>query len=234
MLLAAEFGLCWRWCASAHHFVACHCHSSAFSWETITFGDGWLESSSFCSMKRCQMRSTNRFFVKGKQSAAVTRVKMKKKVMQIWYMLTAHRFVDCPGRTWVVIVEEPFFFVCCEECKLLIFHFNFLSNVFHLLLLFVNSQKNPSTIRQPEDDRGRENYTMTGWVSLEGSTPISRHISSLCSEASDSTYMRDADIRTWATLPGKYFPFLSQMNSFASSGIMNFLYFSLLYAAWIE
>lgn len=49
---------------------------------------------------------------------------------------------------------------------------------------------------------------MTGWVSLEGSTPISRHISSLCSEASDSTYMRDADIRTWATLPGKHFPFL--------------------------
>lgn len=46
---------------------------------------------------------------------------------------------------------------------------------------------------------------MTGWVNLERSTPISRHISSLCSEASDSTYIRDADIRTWATLPGKHF-----------------------------
>lgn len=49
---------------------------------------------------------------------------------------------------------------------------------------------------------------MTGWVNLDRSTPISRHISSLCSEASDSTYIRDADIRTWATLPGKHISLL--------------------------
>lgn len=63
-------------------------------------------------------------------------------------------------------------------------------------------QKNPSTIRQPEDDRGRENYTMTAWVVLDRSASISRHITSLCSEAKDSIYMRDIDLKAWAELPG--------------------------------
>lgn len=51
---------------------------------------------------------------------------------------------------------------------------------------------------------------MTGWVDLKRSTPVSRHIAALCAEASDSTYVRDADIRTWATLPGKHFSFSRQ------------------------
>lgn len=63
-------------------------------------------------------------------------------------------------------------------------------------------QKNPSTIRTPEEDKGRENYTMTGWVNLDRSSPISRHLS-ICSEAKDSTYVRDVDLKSWAELPGK-------------------------------
>lgn len=59
-------------------------------------------------------------------------------------------------------------------------------------------QKNPSTIRQPEEDRMRENYTMTAWIDLMRSPTISRHIPSLCSEASDATYVRDVDLKAWA------------------------------------
>ncbi|EDS43566.1 out at first protein [Culex quinquefasciatus] len=62
-------------------------------------------------------------------------------------------------------------------------------------------QKNPSTIRSPEEDRGKENYTMTGWVLLDRAGPISRHIAPLCSEAQDSTYARDVDLKAWAELP---------------------------------
>lgn len=69
-------------------------------------------------------------------------------------------------------------------------------------------QKNPTTIRTPEEDRGKENFTMTGWVNLDRSTPISRHLSSLCSEASDSTYVRDVDLKMWAELPGKIYVIL--------------------------
>lgn len=59
-------------------------------------------------------------------------------------------------------------------------------------------QKNPSTIRQPEEDRGRENYTMTAWIDLMRSPAISRHIPNLCAEASDATYVRDVDVKAWA------------------------------------
>uniref|UniRef100_A0A182PV20 Out at first protein BRICHOS-like domain-containing protein n=1 Tax=Anopheles epiroticus TaxID=199890 RepID=A0A182PV20_9DIPT len=64
-------------------------------------------------------------------------------------------------------------------------------------------QKNPSTIRTPEEDRGKENYTMTGWVQLDRATPISRHVAPFCVEAQEATYVREADLRAWAELPGK-------------------------------
>lgn len=73
---------------------------------------------------------------------------------------------------------------------------------FYICFICFCQQKNPSTIRQPEEDRGRENYTMTAWVELDRSKPISRHVSSLCSEAADSTYVRDADLKAWAEMPG--------------------------------
>lgn len=46
---------------------------------------------------------------------------------------------------------------------------------------------------------------MTGWVNLDRSAPISRHLSSMCAEASDSTYVRDVDLKMWAELPGKIY-----------------------------
>lgn len=68
---------------------------------------------------------------------------------------------------------------------------------------FNDFQKNPSTIRQPEEDRGRENFTMTAWVNLRQSSPLSQHISSVCTEAADSTYISDFDIRILASKPGQ-------------------------------
>lgn len=63
-------------------------------------------------------------------------------------------------------------------------------------------QKNPNTIRLPEEDRGRENFTMTAWVNLPRAAPISRHIYPLCTEALDSTYISNVDIKILATKPG--------------------------------
>ncbi|XP_068085334.1 out at first protein [Anabrus simplex] len=63
-------------------------------------------------------------------------------------------------------------------------------------------QKNPGTIRTPEEDRGRENHTMEFLVDVPRSGVISRHIASLCGEAGDATYTRDQDIKLWASQPG--------------------------------
>lgn len=76
-------------------------------------------------------------------------------------------------------------------------------------------QKNPTTIRQPEEDRGKENYTMTGWVILKKSAPISRHISALCQEAKDSTYVREVDLKAWAELPGNFVTYEDHNLSFS-------------------
>lgn len=45
---------------------------------------------------------------------------------------------------------------------------------------------------------------MTAWINLPTSAPISHHIIPMCSEASDSTYISDFDIKTLALRPGKY------------------------------
>ncbi|XP_037958366.1 out at first protein isoform X2 [Teleopsis dalmanni] len=63
-------------------------------------------------------------------------------------------------------------------------------------------QKNPSNIRTPEEDKGKETFTMTSWVHLNRSTPISRHLYGVCAEAIDATYVRDVDLKAWAELPG--------------------------------
>ena len=44
---------------------------------------------------------------------------------------------------------------------------------------------------------------MTGWVLLDRATPISRHVAPFCVEAQEATYVREADLRAWAELPGK-------------------------------
>ncbi|KAK9508212.1 hypothetical protein O3M35_007925 [Rhynocoris fuscipes] len=40
-------------------------------------------------------------------------------------------------------------------------------------------------------------------VEVSRSSVISRHVHSLCTEASDATYTRRTDIDHWATLPSK-------------------------------
>lgn len=69
---------------------------------------------------------------------------------------------------------------------------------------FACQQKNPGTIRTPEEDKGRENFTMDLFVNVGKSGVISRHISSLCGEAGDATYTREADIKMWASQPGEF------------------------------
>lgn len=71
-------------------------------------------------------------------------------------------------------------------------------------LSFLLFQKNPNTIRTPEEDRGKENYTMSGWLAVDKASVISRHIPGMCQEAGESTYVRDLDLRLWAEMPGKW------------------------------
>lgn len=64
-------------------------------------------------------------------------------------------------------------------------------------------QKNPGTVRTPEEDRGRDNYTMDYMVTLAHSSLISPHIIDMCLEAADSSYTRYEDIQLWSALQGK-------------------------------
>lgn len=63
-------------------------------------------------------------------------------------------------------------------------------------------QKNPSTVRIPEEDRGKETITMTSWIYLNKSATITRHLPGLCSEAGEATYVREMDVKSWAELSG--------------------------------
>lgn len=63
-------------------------------------------------------------------------------------------------------------------------------------------QKNPGTIRTPEEDRGRQNYTMDYTVDLTRSTVFSPHITELCSEAAEASFTRYEDVQLWATAQG--------------------------------
>lgn len=64
-------------------------------------------------------------------------------------------------------------------------------------------QKNPSTIRTPEEDVGRTNRTMDYVLVLQHSGIISPHVADLCAEAGAATYARHEDIVKWAALQGK-------------------------------
>lgn len=70
-------------------------------------------------------------------------------------------------------------------------------------------QKNPTTIRTPEEDKGRFNYTMDYTVDIANSAIISPHIAETCNEASSSTYTRHEDVVVWSTIQGMtiYFSF---------------------------
>lgn len=63
----------------AHHFVACHCHPPEFRWETIPFGDWRAPLSAWWGDVKCDRRMPIFYFsLISKQSAAVTRQKLKK------------------------------------------------------------------------------------------------------------------------------------------------------------
>ncbi|XP_054760052.2 out at first protein-like isoform X1 [Lytechinus pictus] len=59
-------------------------------------------------------------------------------------------------------------------------------------------QKNPGTIRNPEEDKGKESLTFDMSVSLERSARISPHIYNTCMEAKERVYTRTADIKGWS------------------------------------
>ena len=59
-------------------------------------------------------------------------------------------------------------------------------------------QKNPGTIRQPEEDRGKEQHDLDLFVTLDMSSIISPHIKTMCGEAGNATYAREADLKAWA------------------------------------
>ncbi|CAH1127229.1 unnamed protein product [Ceutorhynchus assimilis] len=61
-------------------------------------------------------------------------------------------------------------------------------------------QKNPSSVRTPEDDLGRVNHTMDYNVVLKHSSIISPFINDLCAEAAQSTYTRYDDILKWSNI----------------------------------
>lgn len=78
-------------------------------------------------------------------------------------------------------------------------------------------QKNPGTIRTPEEDRGRENYTMDYAVILSQANVISPHIAEMCTEAADSSYTRYEDVQIWATQQGRQHKSLLYRSYFPTS-----------------
>ncbi|XP_070548686.1 out at first protein-like [Ptychodera flava] len=56
-------------------------------------------------------------------------------------------------------------------------------------------QKNPGTIRNPEEDKGQEYLQMDLQVDIKESRKFSKHIYNACVEAQDSTYIRESDLR---------------------------------------
>lgn len=58
-------------------------------------------------------------------------------------------------------------------------------------------QRNPSAIRQPEEDRGKELFEMDLSVELNKSSIISSHLPELCEEATTTTFAREVDLRAW-------------------------------------
>lgn len=60
-------------------------------------------------------------------------------------------------------------------------------------------QKNPGTVRTPEEDRGTEEVELDVSVDVSRSNILSPHIAQMCALATTSTYASDRDIKLWAT-----------------------------------
>ncbi|XP_050299573.1 out at first protein [Anthonomus grandis grandis] len=63
-------------------------------------------------------------------------------------------------------------------------------------------QKNPSTVRVPEEDLGRVNHTMDYTVIIKHSGIISPFIREVCAEAAQASYTRFEDIMKWSNIHG--------------------------------
>ncbi|XP_071485945.1 out at first protein-like [Diadema antillarum] len=59
-------------------------------------------------------------------------------------------------------------------------------------------QKNPGTIRNPEEDKGSELLTFDLSINLDNAGRISPHIQETCKEAKGNIYTREADIKAWS------------------------------------
>ncbi|CAL4204878.1 unnamed protein product [Meganyctiphanes norvegica] len=58
-------------------------------------------------------------------------------------------------------------------------------------------QKNPGTVRTPEEDRGTEDFDLDLSVDVTTASSLSSHIPRLCGEASTATYASDRDLKLW-------------------------------------
>ena len=66
------------------------------------------------------------------------------------------------------------------------------------LFFFLFVQKNPNTVRTPEEDIGRENATFDYVIDLRKLNVISSHIRPLCREG--VAYTQESDLKFWAAL----------------------------------
>lgn len=105
------------------------------------------------------------------------------------------------------VIESCIYFNLCFIRTIQISRITF-DNMLPILKLF---QKNPSTIRVAEDNKGVFNITIDMKIKLKDSIYISRHIGSLCSEAPDTTFTSKVDIDKWAAVPGNYY---TQFNNY--------------------
>ena len=70
-----------------------------------------------------------------------------------------------------------------------------LNNMMMMILLL---QKNPGTIRKPEDDKGLEMHQKDLLVDVDRARYISPYVPTMCQDAKDSTYAKDLDFKTVA------------------------------------
>jgi len=78
-------------------------------------------------------------------------------------------------------------------------------------------QKNPGTVRTPEEDRGRQNTSMDGLVEPFSAKLVSPLLPGVCAEAKDATYAPLADLRIWSELAGR--PLLQNSMKYLLAGI---------------
>ncbi|XP_071957859.1 out at first protein-like [Antedon mediterranea] len=72
-------------------------------------------------------------------------------------------------------------------------------------------QKNPGTIRTPEEDLGIEDHTMNLAIDPKKSSQFSKHIETMCAEAKTTTFTSVLDIKGW-----------SKGSNVTYQGLMNF------------